>query len=585
MRQRQIPSFIELRKNSKREITEMKEYRLAILGNVSTQHLSTAIQGYGRYEAIGLRVYDADYDQIDLQLLDENSEAYQFCPDTFFLFIASEKLYEEFVSETVKENFAEKIFSRICKWWRQIELVSGKSIIQNTIMESDDKVYGSFGCKLEQSFVFQTRKLNYLIQSEALKRKNVFLADFWGMQMYLGRNFVFDSKMYHLGKLVISAEYLPIFAKIVTDIIKSIIGRNIKCIVLDLDNTLWGGIVSETGVEKIEIGALGKGHAFTDFQIWLKELKKRGILLAVCSKNDENVAKAPFLEHPEMVLKLDDFVFFIANWNDKVSNIQQIQKALNIGIDSFVFIDDNPFERELVRTMLPGVIVPELPEDPAEYVEYLKEMNLFETTAYSNEDAARTKQYQTEEKRKNLRDSVKTYDEYLKSLEMIAEMKPFDEFQVPRISQLTNRSNQFNLRTIRYSEKEIQDIIADPSRIGLYVTLKDKFGDYGLIGVLILNRKDERTLFIDTWLMSCRVLKRGVEEYIINKLVQLAKDAGVSDLMGEYVKTPKNSMVKDVYENFGFIQDKHGMWFLHVPQYQNHIHYINECSEGRNYIG
>ena len=237
--------------------------------------------------------------------------------------------------------------------------------------------------------------------------------------------------------------------------------------ILDLDNTLWGGIVSEAGVRGIEIGNLGKGHAFTDFQIWLRELKRRGILLAVCSKNDESAAKAPFLEHPEMILRLDDFAVFVANWNDKAENIKEIQRSLNIGMDSMVFLDDNPFERELVRTMLPEVTVPELPADPADYLSYLKSLNLFETTAYSGEDAERTKQYQTEEKRKNLRDSAGSYEAYLESLQMTADIRLFDEFQVPRISQLCNRSNQFNLRTVRYSEKEIENIIKDPEQIGL----------------------------------------------------------------------------------------------------------------------
>lgn len=571
-----MPSFIELRKMSLKEIAGQEEYRLAVLGNVSTQHLSVAIQGYGIRENIRLNVYDADYDQIDLQLYDEESEVLRFQPDAFFLFIAAERLYEQFTGMDTGEDFAGEIFARICGWWERIREISGKIILQNTIMEMDDAVYGSFGSKLSKSFIFQLRKLNYQIMCEAEKRKDVFLVDFLGIQTRYGRNLLFDSKVYYMGKLIVSTEYLPVMAKAVTDIVKSILGRNRKCIVLDLDNTLWGGIVSEIGVRGIEIGELGKGHAFTEFQIWLKELKKRGILLAVCSKNEEEIAKEPFLEHPEMILKLEDFVLFVANWNDKAGNIKIIQETLNIGLDSMVFIDDNPFERELVKAMLPEVIVPELPEDPSRYLMYLRKLNLFETTSYSQEDADRTRQYQIEEKRKTLRNSFESYSDYLVSLKMVGEIKYFDEFHIPRIAQLTNRSNQFNLRTVRYSEKEIADIIEDQERIGLYVTLKDRFGDYGLISVIILQRMTPNTLFLDTWLMSCRVLKRGVENFILNRLVEIAEEKGAKELLGEYIETTKNAMVKGLYKNLGFEERSDGLWRLRLKDYNMLINYIEE---------
>lgn len=579
-REQMLPSFLELRKLSRQGMPEKKEYRLALMGNVSTQHMADAIRGYGAYEQLRLNVFDADYDQIEEQLRNSHSEAYQFHPDAFFLFLSSERLYEDFTNGSAGANFADDLFDKISGWWDRIEQLSGGIVLQNTIMEADDGVYGSYGSRLEQSFIYQTRKLNYLIMCGAEKRKDIFLVDFAGLQREYGRRRLFDSKMYYMGKLVISTEYLPLFAKAVVDIIKSIAGRNKKCVILDLDNTLWGGIVSETGVRGIEIGNLGKGHAFTDFQIWLRELKRRGILLAVCSKNDESAAKAPFLEHPEMILRLDDFAVFVANWNDKAENIKEIQRSLNIGMDSMVFLDDNPFERELVRTMLPEVTVPELPADPADYLSYLKSLNLFETTAYSGEDAERTKQYQTEEKRKNLRDSAGSYEAYLESLQMTADIRLFDEFQVPRISQLCNRSNQFNLRTVRYSEKEIENIIKDPEQIGLYVTLKDKFGDYGLVSVIILKRSAADELFIDTWLMSCRVLKRGLESFIINYLADLAGKEKITCLVGEYIETPKNQMVRDLYKTLGFCPDVKGLWRLPVEQYEQIENYISRKEQG-----
>lgn len=574
-RKQTLPSFLELRKKGRQEAAGQVERRLVIMGNVSTQHLAAAIQGYGRYEGIGLTVIDTDYDQIDQQLLDSESEAYRAHPDFFFLFLAAERLYEDFAGEEQKEQFAEITYSRIHKWWDCVEHISGGIVLQSTVMEMDDGVYGSFGSRLEQSFIFQIRKLNYLMMSGAAERKSVFPVDFLGLQVRYGRDLFFDPKMYCMGRLTVSTEYLPALAKAVTDVIKSLFGKSRKCIVLDLDNTLWGGIVSEEGVRNIEVGDLGKGHAFTDFQIWLRELKKRGILLAVCSKNDDAVAKAPFLEHPQMVLRLDDFAVFIANWNNKADNIRKIQETLNIGMDSLVFIDDSPFERELVRQALPDVAVPELPEDPAEYLDFLRGLNLFETAACSSEDAGRTMQYQQEAKRKDMRDSLETYDDYLRSLEMSAGVCPFDEFHVPRIAQLTNRSNQFNLRTVRYSEREIEDIISDPERKGLYVTLRDRFGDYGLVSVIILKRMGAQTFFIDTWLMSCRVLKRGVETFVMNRLVDIAKTEGASYLTGEYIATAKNALVKNFYERSGFEKDENGIWMLQTARYQQQANYIH----------
>lgn len=574
-----LPSFLELRKKSRQEVTGQNERRLVLMGNVSTQHLAAAIQGYGRHVGMGLTVIDTDYDQIDQQLLDSESEAYRVHADFIFVFLAAERLYEDFAAEERKEMFAEVIFARICKWWDCAQELSGGVILQNTVMEMDDGVYGSFGSRLAQSFIFQLRKLNMLIMSGAAERKSVFLVDFLGLQARYGRKLLFDPKLYCLGRLTVSTEYLPALAKAVVDVAGSLLGKGRKCVVLDLDNTLWGGIVSEDGVRNIEIGELGKGHAFTDFQIWLKELKKRGILLAVCSKNDEAAAKAPFLEHPQMVLRLDDFAVFMANWNNKTDNIQSIQKTLNIGMDSLVFVDDNPFERELVRNTFPQMVVPELPEDPAQYLDFLRGLNLFETAACSAEDAGRTHQYQLEAKRKDVRDACASYDDYLKSLSMTACVCPFDEFHVPRIAQLTNRSNQFNLRTIRYSERDIEGIRSDPQKKGLYVTLKDRFGDYGLVSVIILEKTDAQTFFIDTWLMSCRVLKRGVEDFVMNRLVDLAKDEGVSYLIGEYIATAKNAIVKNFYEQFGFEKDGNGRWQLQTARYRQRTNYIQERNQ------
>ena len=365
----------------------------------------------------------------------------------------------------------------------------------------------------------------------------------------------------------ISTNLLPEVAKQVVDIIKALNGKIKKCVVLDLDNTLWGGVIGDDGLKSIQIGELGLGHAFSEFQMWLKELKNRGIILTVCSKNNEDIAKEPFEKHPEMVLRLEDISMFVANWQDKASNIKHIQETINIGMDSLVFIDDNPFERNLVKELIPDITVPDLPEDPAMYLSYLKSLNLFETASYSENDKDRTKQYQAEVGRATMQSSFEDFNDYLKSLQMVATAHEFNEFEIPRISQLTQRSNQFNLRTIRYTEAEIEEILRNDKYLTLSFSLKDKFGDYGLISVVIMEKKDKETLFLDTWLMSCRVLKRGMEEFIINTIIETAKKKGFKKVVGEYIKTPKNAMVEKIYSNLGFKEVKKDLFEAEVDNF------------------
>jgi FkbH-like protein len=282
-------------------------------------------------------------------------------------------------------------------------------------------------------------------------------------------------------------------------------------------------VIGDDGLEGIQLGhGLGIGKAFTEFQMWVKKLKQRGIILCVASKNNEDTAKEPFLHHPDMILRLDDIAVFQANWETKVDNIRTIQRILNIGFDSMVFLDDNPFERSMVRDNIPGITVPELPEDPGLYLEYLYSLNLFETASYSQADKDRTKQYQVEAQRVSLAKTFHNEADFLKSLAMVSTVEGFTRFNTPRVAQLSQRSNQFNLRTVRYTEEDIARLAADPTVIDLSFTLEDKFGDNGLIAVIIMRPQDADTLFVDTWFMSCRVLKRGMENFTLNTMVRVA---------------------------------------------------------------
>jgi len=336
---------------------------------------------------------------------------------------------------------------------------------------------------------------------------------------------------------------------------------------------MWGGIIGDDGLENIQIGSLGIGKAFSEFQYWVKKLKNRGVILAVCSKNTEHIAKEPFEKHPDMVLHLDDIAVFVANWENKADNIRQIQSILNIGFDSIVFLDDNPFERNIVRENIPGITVPELPEDPAEYLEYLYSLNLFETISFTNEDVERTKLYQVEAQRNTVQQKFTNEDDFLKSLDMVSLVEPFNKFNTPRVAQLSQRSNQFNLRTVRYTEADIERLSASDQHYTFSFTLEDKFGDNGLICVLILHIEDDETLFIDTWFMSCRVLKRGMENFVLDTIINFEKEKGFVYLKGEYLPTAKNEMVKAHYQTLGFT-NKNEHWSLNINEHQNRKTFI-----------
>ncbi len=569
--------FKTLKKYARQSVEGLAPYRLAVLGDCATQHLATALKGAGIAAGLGMTVFDADYNQIDAQTMDPTSELYEFHPDGVLLHMCTEKLYEAFCAQPLSEraDFAAATYGRIRSTWARINANTHCAILQFGFVAMDDNVFGSFAPKTADSFPYQLQKLNSLLMDGCQEVKNVYLVDLNAVQLSMGRERFCDPKLYYIAKMPISLEALPEAARRVIDTVLALKGRVKKCVVLDLDNTLWGGVIGDDGLNGIQIGELGLGHAFTEFQMWLKELKNRGILLAVCSKNNEDTAKEPFLKHPEMVLRLEDISVFVANWQDKAANIRYIQHTLNIGMDSLVFLDDNPFERNLVRDMIPEITVPELPEDPAMYLRYLRGLNLFEMAAYSKEDANRTRQYREQAERSAFETSFENYDAYLQGLQMQAVAAPFDGFHYPRIAQLTQRSNQFNLRTVRYTEAEVAEAAQDPSKKTLYFTLKDRFGDHGLISVVVMEGRED-TLFISQWLMSCRVLKRGMEAFIINKMLETAKNAGFARVMGEYLPTPKNAMVKDIYKTMGFTPIGDGRFVAEVSTFQPHETFITE---------
>lgn len=563
-------SFLQLKKIANSPCHDLRKKTIALLGDFATQHLSVAIKGYGRIKEYDFQMYESEYNQIIQETMDSDSGLYSSNPDVVIIANCIEMLYDSYcrVSVEGRSSFADKCATSIVSAWNNIRRNSSAKIIQTIFIELDDGVFGNYSLKTDKSFLYQVKKLNGLIIENAQHFDGVFLMDMNSCVVRYGYDAILDTKMYQMAKYPIKVSALPIIAKELVHIIVAIDGKIKKCVIADLDNTLWGGVIGDDGLNGIQIGDLGIGRAFSNMQQFLKELKNRGVLIAICSKNTEDIAKEPFIKHPDMILKMDDISIFVANWQDKATNIEYIQKTLNIGMDSIVFIDDNPFERNLVKQMIPDITVPEMPEDPSEYVDYLRSLNLFETASYSDEDLIRTDQYRAEVNRVELQTNYASLDDYLQDLNMIAEINNFDAFHAPRIAQLTQRSNQFNLRTIRLSEAEINAIASSPDYVSWYVLLKDKFGDYGLVSVIILEKR-ENSLFIYEWLMSCRVLKRGVEEFIMNNIVDYAERNHYSSIIGEYIETKKNHLVSNLYRDFGFNDDGNGIFTLTVADYKN----------------
>ena len=572
-----LKSFIQIKKNLKNDFSGLKIIKVAILGDTATQFLTQALKGIGYDNGFNLEILEADFNQIERQVYDFSSELYEFNPEIVIVFQSSHRLLLKY--NKIKPNqhllFASNELDVIENIYSNLTSNLNAKVIYYNFTEIDDSIFGNYANKTESSFLFQLRKLNYELMSLSSKKTNLYLCDISSIQNQVGKVNFFKPSIYINTEMVLSINILPKVALKTIDLINALNGKFKKCIILDLDNTAWGGIIGDDGIENIQIGSLGIGKAFSEFQYWLKKLKSRGIILAVCSKNTESVAKEPFEKHPDMVLSLQDISVFRANWENKVDNIRQIQRIINIGFDSIVFLDDNPFERNIVKENIPEICVPELPEDPANYLEYLYELNLFETVSFSNEDVERTKLYQIQAKRAKILQKFTNENDFLKTLNMVSDVQPFNKFNTPRIAQLSQRSNQFNLRTIRYTESDIQRIATSDNYVTFSYTLEDRFGDNGLICVIILDKEDEKSLFINTWFMSCRVLKRGMENFLLNSIVDFAKKNGFIKIKGEYIPTAKNNMVRDHYLNLGFKKDQ-SHYTLEVKNYQDRKNYINK---------
>jgi FkbH-like protein len=437
-----------------------------------------------------------------------------------------------------------------------------------TIVPPVEPLFGSFDAVEAGSVTAQVAALNSRLAGWA-RDKRIVLVDIARVASWVGLDRWHDAGQWHSAKLPFDPDLIPLYADVVARTVAAIRGTTRKCLVLDLDNTLWGGVIGDDGVDGIALGqGSAKGEAFLAIQQIALELRQRGIILAVCSKNDDDVARIPFRDHPDMPLKEEHIAAFVANWGDKASNLRAIASALNIGLDSLVFLDDNPVERAQVRRELPMVAVPELPADPALYPRLLLGAGYFEAVAFAQEDRDRADQYRANAERAAFA-GTSDMAGYLASLDMVADFRPFDAVNRARIAQLINKSNQFNLTTRRYTEAQVTALEADPAKLTMQVRLTDRFGDNGMISVIVVDRA---TWEIDTWLMSCRVLGRRMEEAVLAQIAGAARAAGATTVTGRYIPSVKNKMVAEHYGKLGFERVEHGdggetVWRLDLGSY------------------
>ena len=556
------------------------EQRLAILSDAAVPQLAPLLKVLFARHGIHAETYLAN-ESVDIQVADSQSGLYEFAPDVIIFLNSLNALRLDYHREyNDREHFAERVAADMAALWDTIRGRSSAVILQNNFAAPYDRQFGNFDHMMPETFCPQVLKLNITIAEQARKRDHVLINDVAALASRVGLRHWLDERLWTVAKVFCALEHLPLVAQNIVDIVRSKLGHLVKCIAVDLDNTLWGGVIGDDGLDGIELDPFGLGEPYHRLQHYLRELRRRGIVIAVCSKNDRATAIEAFRTHPDMVLREEDIALFAVDWGPKPDSIRRIQRTLNLGLDSIVFLDDNAFERQLVRETLPQVIVPELPPDPADYVRFLSELNLFETVTFSMEDRRRADLYRENAERAELRAEFSDITEYLKSLAMQVSMRRFDSFFLPRIAQLMQRSNQFNLTTRRYSLPDCEAIMQSAGMLPFYVLLGDKLGDSGLVSVIIL--KDEKNaLDIDSWLMSCRVLGRGVEQFGMNRVVELARGLGRECITGTYIPTAKNGMVKDFFAQFGFEQTATGeggatLWRLLVSSYQPRETYLAE---------
>ncbi len=529
--------------------------RVAVLGECSVQFFTQTLRAMLFSLGLETELYEGEYGGVRMDALDDGSPFYAFRPERVILLPDVRSLTERppllsgaDARDALIARYAE---DSLALWAHIEERLPGCQIYTANYVVPVERALSALEANAPYSFTALVQGVNAMLRDR--RPPYVTIVDLDAIASCEGKYRFLDPSAYALYKLGYAIKYTGVVCRAFARLLAAASGLTGKCLVLDLDNTLWGGVVADEGPEGIQLDPNDPiGESFLAFQAYVKALRARGVLLAVCSKNDEQIAREPFTKNPYMLLKLDDFAAFFANWDDKATNLAAIAAALNIGSDSLVFFDDNPAERALVAARLPQVTVVNVPEDPAYYARALEQADPFCRASLTSEDLGRADTYLADARRETLRTSAADYATYLTSLEMRGAALPPSDAQLARYTQLLNKTNQFNLRTVRRTEAEVRALYAAPESWRLIaVTLEDRFSAYGVIACAALEKRGAEC-FIDSWVMSCRVLKRGVEQMTFAAMLRAARAWGCDTLTGEYLPTRKNAMVASLYDELGF---------------------------------
>ncbi len=547
------------KKKIKRELLQngnFIEKNIAILGGSTTSEIKNMLEVFLLNYGIKPTFYESEYNKFYEDAMFGNEELDNFKPDIIYIHTTNRNIMEYpsmLDDEKTVDEMLNSEYEKFSKMWDKLFLKFNATIIQNNFEYPFFRLLGNKDASDIHGRINFITRLNQKFYDYANSTKNFFINDINYISSCYGLDKWANQLYWNMYKYAMEVPAIPYLSFNIANIIKSIYGKNKKALVLDMDNTLWGGVVGDDGVENLAIGPeVPSGQVYAEFQNYLKEQKNLGVLLNINSKNDYENAIAG-LNHPAGVLKPDDFIIIKANWEPKNMNTKAIAEELNLGADSFVFVDDNPAERQICKSYVEGISVPDI-DTPENYIRILDHNGYFEVTNFSSEDLKKNELYKDNAKRSQMMATFDNYEDYLLSLKMKAEISSFKPIYLERIAQLSNKSNQFNLTTKRYSLADIEAVNNDDNYIKLYGKLEDIFGDNGVITVVIGNIKNNDQLHIDLWIMSCRVLKRNMEFAMLDSLVKKAKERGIKTIYGYYYPTIKNKMVSDFYKLQGFEQ-------------------------------
>lgn len=565
---RLIRSFENARADG--EASSLENFTLGLVSNATTDLFTPVLRGTGLRYGFALRVANAPFGITWQAATSPEYGVLSADPDAILLALDFRAYFKEYsLPDADAHGAVESAIAQLQNLIDAFQSACRAAILVQSIPAPPEGLFGSLDrCQPGTPRWLATRFNDQLVAK--VMRPGVSLVDVEALAAQVGLATWHDRSQYLTARLPFAAELIPLYADHVLRVIGAIRGRGRKVLVLDLDNTLWGGVIGDDGIEGIRLGQGDPlGEASQDLQRAALALKERGVLLAVCSKNDEAVALNAIQSHVEMILREDDFSAFQINWADKATNLEILAERLSLGLDSFVFLDDNPFEREQVRRSLPEVLVPELPSDPATYARVLMTGGFFETITFAAEDRERVSQYAANRRRETLAAQSRDLGEFLRSLQMEATFTTGGDLGWTRLAQLINKSNQFNLTTRRYTEAEVMAMVADSDTLTMQVRLVDRFGDNGMISAIIC-KPSGKDWVIDTWVMSCRVLGRAVEQAVLNRLAEEARTRGIPRLIGTYRPTERNGMVAEHYFKLGFTRGAvgdEGQWILDLAEY------------------